>query len=155
MFGIATKPRIYNLGDLFPGAAENGGGCVIYTTADKHHGLAVWLRAVSTSTTWNYEMANVDNTYTDNWGPWKLPTESQFDTYIRQMWNGLATDYLPWGQGFWPAKPLAKTSLGDSILLRDSVDGTYCRRYVVGTDTFADFGKATTTSDFRILVREF
>lgn len=151
MFGVTTKPRIYNLGDYIPG----NGGRVVYVTADKHHGLAVSLYMnYNSSTTWNSLISTYDNSTAANW-VWRVVSENQFNTYLRNGWRGTATDYLPWGQGQWPAKPGSMTSMGDSILLRDSVDPTYCRRYVIGTDSFADYGKATTTANCRILVREF
>ena len=155
MFAVASKPKIYSLGQIFPSPAgstfDNGGGKIIYLDASNRHGWAVSLKYWASTYTWN-EVIATDNTFDDNWGPWRVPSESEFNTYVRPMWNGTATDYLPWNQGSWPSSNVGQC---DSIYLRDVVNATEGRRYITGTDSFGNWYKTNAGTACKFWIREF
>ena len=147
MFGIASK-RIYWSGNIDFISGSSVGGRIIYLDGSNQHGIAVgptWYTARSWSS-----MMGEDGRATNNYGPYRVPTESEFNTRIRPMLNGTINDDLPWGvYSGWPASEQGL----DKWWVADEVDANNARAYSVQTDTFVTILKST--SAVGVILRSF
>ena len=147
MWGVASKAKRFSSGNDFVSGSSLGGR-VIYLDSSTSHGLIVspiWYTARS----WT-SMMTLDGNFENNFGPYRVPTESEFNTRIRPMLNESQTDYLPWGvYSGWPASEQGL----DKWWVADEVDASSARAYSVQTDTFVTILK--TTNAVGIIIRDF
>ena len=103
MFAITSKPKRFSLGDDFV-EGSSVGGRIIYLDSSTSHGVIIspyWYDPFVSQT----DLLLAEDGYVNGYGPYQVPTEGQFNDYVRPMINGTATDYLPWNEySGWPTR---------------------------------------------------